>query len=339
MKKINYFLATTILLAIVLFSCKDTRVTDVQLNKTALTLYVGGTETLIATVLPKDADNKTVSWTSSNTDVATIDHNGKITAIAEGTATITVTTEDGDKTASCTLTVTKFIDEPEMIFVEGGTFMYGCTDEEYNELKDVLHFYDYEHYPQEQKTVGSFYIAKYPVSQKLWKDVMGTLPSTLINSDAGIGDSYPVYCVDMFREPIYRFISELNRITGKNYRLASSVEWEYAAKGGNKSQGYKYSGSNNLEEVAWYSGNSNNSIHPVGEKQPNELGIYDMTGNVWEWTSTVSWLKQPTFYEIRGGSWNSGAISCYISFFAMDGDRSGGNQQTGFRIALSVSEP
>ncbi len=339
MKTLFYVLTATTLLMAVMVSCRETNVTDVQLNKATLTLNVGGTETLVATVLPKDADDKTVNWTSNNSEVAEVDNTGKITAKAEGTAIITVTTTDGNKTANCTVTVKRFIEEPEMIFVEGGTFMYGLTDEEYNECEDLLSSYDWQHYPQEQKTVRSFYIAKYPITQKLWEDVMGTLPSALIDYGTAIGDNYPVYYVDLITwASLARFISELNRITGKNYRLASSEEWEYAARGGNKSKGYKYSGSNNLDEVAWYSGNSNNSMHPVGQKQPNELGIYDMTGNVWEWTSTENNLKLPTLYEIRGGSWSNEVHHCYISLFLTDLDRSGGDSQTGFRLALSVPE-
>ena len=324
MKKLFYVLTATALLMAVMVSCKDTKVTDVQLNKTVLTLYVGGAETLIATVLPKDADNKMVSWTSSNTDVATIDHDGKITAIAEGTATITVTTEDGDKTASCTLTVTKFIEEPEMIFVEGGTFLYGDTDT------------NSYHYPQRQVTVNSFYIAKYPVTQKLWKDVMGKLPGSTVEHGSGIGDDYPVYYVNF--PNIWAFLQELNRITGKKYHFAGSAGWEYAARGGNKSKGYKYSGSNNLDEVAWHSGNSNSSTHPVGKKLPNELGIYDMSGNVWEWTGEEFFLKVPTYFEIRGGSWQDGASVCHVSSYSSVSHLST-HPHIGLRLALSVQEP
>ena len=330
MKKLFYVLTATALLMVVMVSCKDTKVTDVQLNKTVLTLYVGGTETLIATVLPKDADNKAVSWTSSNTDVATIDHDGKITAIAEGTATITVTTEDGDKTTSCSLTVTKFIEEPEMVFVEGGTFMYGSSDAE-----DSL-----GHYPKRQVTVKSFYISKYLITQKLWKDVMGKLPSLTVEYGSGIGDDYPAYYAS-FPE-IRQFVNELNRITGKNYWYISSEEWEYAARGGNKSKGYTYSGSNNIDEVAWYSENSDNSVHPVGKKLPNELGIYDMSGNVWEWTLTEfdpnKPLKQPTYLEIRGGSYTENEYLCRLSSWKVQ-EQKNSFSNVGFRIILLVPNP
>ena len=330
MKKLFYVLTATALFMAVMVSCKDTKVTDVQLNKTVLTLYVGGTETLIATVLPKDADNKAVSWTSSNTDVATIDHDGKITAIAEGTTTLTVTTEDGEKTASCTLTVTKFFEEPEMIFVEGGTFMYGSNDP-----NDSLW-----NYPQRQVTVKSFYIAKYPVTQKLWKDVMGKLPDNLINSSLGLGDNYPVSHISFITT--MQFVNELNRITGKNYFYISSEEWEYAARGGNKSKGYTYSGSNNIDEVAWYSENSDNSVHLVGEKLPNELGIYDMSGNVWEWTLTEfdpnKPLKQPTYLEIHGGSYTENEYLCRLSSWKVQ-EQKNSFSNVGFRIILLVPNP
>ena len=116
-------------------------------------------------------------------------------------------------------------------------------------------------------------IGKYEVTQALWKAVMENNPSGFK------GDNLPVECVSWY--DCQKFISKLNRITGKKFRLPTEAEWEYAARGGKKSRGYQYSGSNNISDVAWYIINSGDKTHAVGTKQGNELGIYDMSGNVW----------------------------------------------------------
>ena len=333
MKKIFNILAVTVLFIAVMVSCKETKVTEVRLNKTELTLKVNETETLIATVLPEKADNKDVIWNSSNNTVATVD-NGTITTKLAGTAIITIATLDGNKTANCTVTVTETlisIEEPEMIFVEGGVFLFGCTDEEYKEYEEwEQHLW--QSYPPVQTTVGNFYISKYLVTQKLWKEIMGSsLTETL---SYGKGDDYPMYnvsCLDMSE-----FVKKLNFATGKNYRTPSSIEWEYAARGGNKSMGYKYSGSNNIDEVAWYNGNSNNSTHPVGKKLPNELGIYDMSGNVNEWIG--GYYHHKTNIEfIRGGSWGNDEKGCWVSYSSWYIARMC-SSDIGFRLVLPVSE-
>jgi formylglycine-generating enzyme required for sulfatase activity len=136
----------------------------------------------------------------------------------------------------------------------------------------------------------------------------------------------------------------LNELTGKNYRLVTEAEWEYAARGGNKSRGYKYSGSNNLDAVAWYEDNSDYEMHPVGRKAPNELGIYDMSGNVWEWC--YDWWGDytdepqidPTGPEegysrvLRGGSfnWVFSMKECRVSYR----ERNDPYYGAGFRIVL-----
>ena len=307
-------------------SCKETKVTEVRLNKTELSLKVNETETLIATVLPEKADNKDVIWNSNTTTVATVD-NGTITAKLAGTAIITVTTLEGNKTANCTVIVTENvipIEEPEMVFVEGGTFWYGCTDDECDYSDTLI-----GRYPPVQTTVGSFYISKYLVTQKLWKDVMGTLPQSTLSWSYGEGDNYPVYYVDIYRA--FEFLRKLNSVTGKNYKLPSSVEWEYAARGGNKSKGYKYSGSNNIDEVAWYYNNSNRTTHLVGTKAPNELGVYDMSGNLWEWTRDEGPFMKSTANVVRGGSWYYG--DCRVSSYAGQVDINRG-YYLGFRLVL-----
>jgi len=284
-------------------------VTGVTLDRTTLMLSVDGTATLVATVQPEDATNQAVSWTSDNADVATVDANGTVIAKAEGTATITVTTLDGAKSATCALTVnTLHPGEPEMVFVEGGTFTMGCTAEQGDDCEDG-------EYPAHQVTLSSFNIGKYPVTQAQWKAVMESNPSFFT------GDNRPVETVSW--SDAQTFIAKLNEVTGKNYRLPTEAEWEYAARGGNKSQGYKYSGSDGIDEVAWYAGN--NGTHPVGRKIPNELEIYDMSGNVLEWCN--DWYGEYSNAPqtnpqgpatgsrcvLRGGSWDAAAGYCRVS--------------------------
>jgi formylglycine-generating enzyme required for sulfatase activity len=199
-----------------------------------------------------------------------------------------------------------------MIFVEGGTFTMGCTD---GDCDTTL--FGYEEEPAHLVKLNSFYIAKYPVTLKEWQLVMKTNPTSY--SDGNI----PVTMVSW--DDVLAFIREVNRLTGKKYRLPTEAEWEYAARGGNLSKGYVYSGSNNIDEVAWYVGNSEGNLHPVGTKKPNELGIYDMSGNVWEWCS--DWYDKYTdnFQENpagpvagaervrRGGSVGNPATRCRVS--------------------------
>ncbi len=145
---------------------------------------------------------------------------------------------------------------------------------------------------------GNFYICKYEVTQKLWSRVMGDNPSQMQ------GDDLPVEQVNW--NDCQSFIARLNKLTGKNYRLPTEAEWEYACKGGKYSKGYKYSGSDDIDKVAWYDANSENKSHPVGLKQPNELGLYDMSGNVWEWCLD---MHEGTGM-CRGGSWIHNDRNC-----------------------------
>ena len=201
----------------------------------------------------------------------------------------------------------KRITEPEMVFVQGGTFTMGCTSEQGKDCaKDEK--------TSLQVTVSDFYICKYEVTQELWESVMGSNPSTVT------GANLPVSRVSW--DDVQEFIKLLNAATGKNYRLPTEAEWEYAARGGNKSQGYKYSGSNNVKDVAWYRDNSGNKVHPVGGKQPNELDIYDMSGNILEWCSDwyasyninakISTSNTAT-RVVRGGNWRNEANYARVS--------------------------
>ena len=173
------------------------------------------------------------------------------------------------------------------------------------------------------------------MTQALWKAVMGSNPSNWK------GDNLPVENVSW--NDCQTFLRKLNAMTGKNFRLPTEAEWEYAARGGNRSRGYQYSGSNVLSDVAWYSGSK---THNVGTKAPNELGIYDMSGNVWEWCQ--DWYGDYHGYSqtnptgpssgskrvVRGGSWIYFAWCCRV---ADRTDYAPGirNNDLGFRLALS----
>ena len=125
--------------------------------------------------------------------------------------------------------------------------------------------------------LNDYYISRYEITQAVWKSVMGSNPSK------NIGDNLPVENVNW--DDCQLFIKKLNRTTRKNFRLPTEAEWEYAARCGKESKNYTYSGSNNIDDVCWYIGNSYEQSHEVGTKAPNELGLYDMNGNVWEWCS------------------------------------------------------
>lgn len=198
-----------------------------------------------------------------------------------------------------------------IVYVSGGTFTMGATSEQGSDAED-------DEKPTHSVTVSSFYICKYEVTQAIWNAVMGATPSYFE------GDDLPVTYVDF--NDCQKFIRKLNALTGKNFRLPTEAEWEFAARGGNKSRGYKYAGSNNIGDVAWYDDNSGGEVCPVGTKSPNELGLYDMSGNVWEWCqdwygdySSAS-QTNPTgagsgsYRVLRGGSWPDYARRCRSSF-------------------------
>jgi uncharacterized protein (TIGR02145 family) len=237
---------------------------------------------------------------------------------------------DGNKSASARTAKRKAgKPEIEMVFVKGGTFKMGFDGTLKGKKDDD---------PAHNVTVGDFYIGKYEVTQKQWLQVMGDNPSGGIE-----GDDYPVNNISWY--DVQEFIERLNAATGKKYRLPTEAEWEYAALGGAESKGYKYSGSENLDDVAWYKDNSGGMAHPVGSKAPNELGIYDMSGNVWELVS--DWLGDydgsdqvnPTgppsgeFRAWRGSYWGSYAEYCkvYLRGYQSPGASS---YDTGFRLAL-----
>ena len=187
----------------------------------------------------------------------------------------------------------------------------------------------------ELKTSGKmddFYITQTEVTNKLWKAVMGSVPAELEQK----GDEYPV-ALNSYNYLVKEggFIDKLNEMVkdqlpaGKKFALPTEVEWHYAAMGGQQSKGYKYAGSNTIGDVAWYLDNCNSSTQPVSQKEPNELGIYDMSGNVWEFTSTLVDGK----VICCGGSWTSEANWCEANLsFPDDPDTRFNN--TGLRLVI-----
>ena len=215
----------------------------------------------------------------------------------------------------------------EMVYVQGGTFQMGDKWGDGSDVEKPVH----------EVTVSDFYISKYEITQKQYEEIMGENPSYFI------GDNLPVEKVTWYNavdfcnklsereglEPCYTINgTDVSCDFSKSgYRLPTEAEWEYAATGGINSKNTKYSGSNNVDEVGWYSDNSSNSTQEIGKKDPNELGIYDMSGNVWEWcwdwydTSyyASSATTNPTGPEdgsskvLRGGSWRNPAQSVRVS--------------------------
>ncbi len=231
----------------------------------------------------------------------------------------------------------------EMVYVKGGTFIMGATEEQGAD-------YDGDEKPVHQVTLSDYYIGKYEVTQGLWEKVMGTTLEEQRdkgNKDwplYGQGSDYPMYYINW--EEAQAFVEKLSELTGRHYVLPTEAQWEYAARGGVKSKGYKYSGSNTLSDVAWYRENSEEkkSASPVGSKSPNELGIYDMSGNVYEccsdWYGSYNNESQidPTgpvngaVRVYRGGSWDGNY--CRVSYrldCCFPGDR---DIDLGLRVAL-----
>ena len=223
------------------------------------------------------------------------------------------------------------VTEPEMIFVGGGTFEMGCTFEQGGDCA-------FDEKPSHFVQLTGFAISKYEVTQALWKQVMGNNPSRFK------GDSLPVENVSW--DDVQVFLQRLNSKTGKNYRLPTEAEWEYAARGGQLSRQTQYAGGSDLENVAWCSANSDNLTHNVGGRQPNELGICDMSGNVWEWCSDYygtyvtdkqtnpTGVKKGTARVLRGGCYAAIGRQCRVS-----GRKSlyqgGKDYMTGFRLAMN----
>ena len=293
---------------------------SIALSESNVTMNIGSTITLTATVYPSNTTNKMVTWRSSNASVATV-NNGVVNALATGECDIIATCQNVQ--ATCHVTV-KEEDANEntftvngvtfsMVPVEGGTFLMGSPATQTGSGTNER--------PQHFVTLSDYKIGQTEVTQELWVAVMGSNPSSFQGDPQRPVDNVSW---DMCKE----FIDSLNKLTGKNFRFPTEAEWEFAAKGGNQSKGYIFAGSNTPAPVAWYSTNSGSKTQPVAQKAANELGLYDMSGNVCEWCAdwyvSYEWytsnftqpIDNPTGPEtgsykmLRGGSWFEVAKYC-----------------------------
>ena len=217
-----------------------------------------------------------------------------------------------------------------MIKVDGGTFTMGATSEMTQSWDDEK--------PIHEVTLSSYYIGETEVTQKLWKAVMGNNPSYYK------GDDLPVSRVSW--NDCQTFIRKLNELTNRRFRLPTEAEWEFAARGGNKSNHTPFSGSSNIDDVAWYVGNSGTKPHPVMTKKPNELGIYDMSGNVCEWCqdwygnynrnaqTNPAGPASGSYRVNRGGGWYYKARICRSSCRSKTWPDSNIDHYLGFRLVL-----
>ena len=289
-----------------------------------------------------------------NSFVATISLDGYKTqtrTITEATTTLNITLE---KESNVPL--------PEMISVQGGTFQMGCDPN-----RDGTCFSDGRVEPLHQVTVSNYSIGKYEVTNEQFAAFLnakgnqeeGGRTWVLFDDYVGLEENnsefkpkegmakHPMVNVSWYGARAY--CNWLKEVTGQNYRLPTEAEWEYAARGGNRSQGYTYSGSNTIDEVAWYNGNSGSKTHEVGTKNSNELGIFDMSGNVYEWCEDIwhddytgaptdgsAWMSggNDSPRVLRGGSWSSNADYCR-SASRVDFIPFNRGYDYGFRVALS----
>ena len=251
-----------------------------------------------------------VNWTENGSQVST---EASYTFTVTGNRTLVANFQQQTTDQTFTVNGVSFT----MKRVEGGTFWMGAQSTDQGEQNYDSEAYDYES-PVHSVTLSTFYMGETEVTQELWQAVMGSNPSHFS------GTNLPVEQVS-WNMIVNEFLPALNAATGQNFRLPTEAEWEYAARGGNQGHDYKYAGSNTIGNVAWYYGNSNNQTHAVAMKQPNELGLYDMSGNVWEWcgdwygnysSGSQTNPQGPSSGSgrvLRGGGWGDDARNCRVS--------------------------
>ena len=286
-------------------------------------------------------DKRSGSLQAGATATITLTVNRSLLTEGDNQTTVNIRTNAGDKQLPVKAYRLQLSDAlPEMVYVEGGTFMMGATEEQGSDA------WEWEK-PAHEVTLDNFYIGKYEITQLQWEFVMGTTVKEQHNisfAPPGVGDDYPMYYVS-WNEAV-AFCEKLSQLTGKTYRLPTEAEWEYAARGGLHADSTKYAGSNTIGNVAWYKNNSSNT-HPVGQKQPNGLGVYDMSGNVREWCS--DWIGENYYSSspavnpqgpssgssrvFRGGNWRNSADECRVSM-RTGSSPNGYNIDIGFRIVL-----
>ncbi|MDR0310025.1 MAG: SUMF1/EgtB/PvdO family nonheme iron enzyme [Acidobacteriota bacterium] len=274
-----------------------------------------------------------LEWEVSGGTCGTIDENGLFSAARSGDCTVRASLRDYNNRKITESVVVKIKETTlddivgDLAEVRGGTFTMGCDPERRNDCPFAA-------VPEHSVTLNTFYIGKYEVTQFLWSQVMGIN----YNPSGNRANNLPVENVSW--SELETFFERLNDKTGKTYRLPTEAEWEYAARGGNQSKGYLYSGSDTLDDVGWYVENSDGKTQPVGLKRANELGLYDMSGNVDEWVNGDSQStadgSQPRMNRIvRGG--NSVYDEGFATVFSRGGCTAGcdPNPRLGFRLATS----
>ena len=230
----------------------------------------------------------------------------------------------------------------KMIKVEGGTFMMGAQSDDAN-ADNYDPDADEDESPVHKVTLCDYHIGETPVTQELWEAVMDGNPSKFEGSDNPVDRVSWDDCREFIRKLNRKLRDQLPQ--GCKFQLPTEAQWEFAARGGNDSLDYTYSGGDDIDDVAWYDGNSNAETHPVMEKQANKLGLYDMSGNVCEWCQ--DWYDEyveenqynpegpssGSFRVLRGGSWDYGAEGCSVSTrnYFSPASRS---SDVGFRLAL-----
>lgn len=226
-----------------------------------------------------------------------------------------------------------------LVRVEGGSFQMGAqrtnpqADNYDTEARDNEN-------PVHEVTLSNYYIGKFEITQREWRTIMGDELDW--PEQYGRGDDFPAYNVS--RTEALRFMEKLSAMTRLPFRLPTEAQWEFAAQGGNRSLHLRYSGSNNADEVAWHKENANGSLHPVGGKQPNELGLHDMSGNLWEWCSDTYGQYPSTpqtdpladfgsLFVLRGGAWTYFPTYCRVTCRdSYSGDDA--SVSVGFRVAM-----